>query len=325
MAMVSARIAAAAIMVAALLPPDHAAQAFGLSFGPFHLGLPLSGRHRHRHPRLARSEPSASEQSGPPTLLYPVLALPSLFDEIFVPNTSSSWAFGYDDIFDQAFGKYPRRPTADLCPRRDNTTELVARITRTTAPDAAQRPLLQKLATALGQANGYLIKSCPTVIPPEPIARLQRMEVQIDATIMALDIVRPRLQKFEQSLNDEQRARLDGSGAALDGIAPACRQRAGSPQESVARLTQAVQPTAAQRKELTKVEDALKRAANDLDADCPGAVARTALGRLEATEARLDATWRAILTIEVALADFQKSLSGEQNTRFNSLQIASVR
>jgi hypothetical protein len=324
MATVSARVFAAAVVVAALCPPDHAAHAFGLSFGPFHVGLPVPGM--HRHPRLARTEPNSSEHGGPATLLYPVLALPSLFDDIFAPSASSSWAFGYDDIFDQAFAKYPAQRTADLlCPRRDNTTELVARITRATAPDAAQQPLLQKLATALGQANGYLIRSCPAAIPSEPIARLQRMEAQVDATIMALDIVRPRLQKFEQSLSDEQRARLDGSGAALDGIAPACRLRAGSPKESVARLTQAVQPTTAQRKELTKVEDALDRAASDLEADCPGAIARTALGRLEAIEARLDATWRAILTIEVALADFQKSLSDEQNARFNTLQIASVR
>jgi hypothetical protein len=54
-------------------------------------------------------------------------------------------------------------------------------------------------------------------------------------------------------------------------------------------------------------------------------VSPTALGRLEATEARLDATWRAVETIEVALADFQTGLSDQQNIRFNALQLASTR
>ena len=36
--------------------------------------------------------------------------------------------------------------------------------------------LLQELGTALAQANGYLIKSCPAEIPPLPVERLQLMD-----------------------------------------------------------------------------------------------------------------------------------------------------
>lgn len=350
MPMVSARIGAVALALAAFFPSTHAAHAFGLNFGPFHLYLPIPGGHRRSH--VARTEPGAAEapqsnpaapnsstpsmppessvpgsaaRSGPPTLLYPVLAWPTIYDEIFAPSASSSWSFGYENIFDQAFGKYPPQRSADLCPYRDNTAALVGRVTQETSPDAKQQPLLQKLATALGQANGFLIKSCPTEIPPQPVARMQLMVNQLDAMIMALEIVRPPLQAYEQSLSDEQRARLDGGGAAVDGIAPACKTRAGSPKQSLTRLEQAVQPTAEQRPALTKVEEAFNRAETDLEADCPGDVSRTALGRLEATEARLDATWRAVQTIEVALADLQKTLSDEQNARFNNLQLASSR
>ena len=282
---------------------------------------------------MARTEPAATETpqgattpAGPPSLLYPVLAWPSIYDEIFAPSASSSWSFGYRNIFDQAFAKYTPQRSADLClpvsrsdggDRRPHHQE--------TSPDAKQQPLLQKLATALGQANGYLIKSCPTEIPAQPVARLQLMVNQLDAMIMALEIVRPPLQAFEQSLSDEQRARFDGAGAALDGIAPACKTPGGSPRQSLAELEHAVQPTDEQRPALAKVEDAFNRAQANLDADCPGAVSRTALGRLEATEERLDAAWRAAQTIQVALADFQKTLSDEQNARFNSLQLASAR
>ncbi len=341
---VSARIGVIALALATLFPTSQAAQAFGLSFGPFHLYVP--GGHRRSH--VARTEPSATEApaqpgspssaapqtslpqtglppAGPPSLLYPVLAWPAIYDEIFTPSASSSWSFGYRNIFDQAFAQYPPQRSADLCPYRDRTAEIVGRITQETSPDAKQQPMLQKLATALGQANGYLIESCPTEIPAQPVARLHLMVNQLDAMIMALEIVRPPLQAYEQSLNDDQRARLDGEGAALDGIAPACKIPAGSPRQSLAELERAVQPTAEQRPALAKVEDAFNRAQTDLDADCPGAVSRTALGRLEATEARLDAAWRAVQTIQVALADFQKTLSDEQNAKFNSLQLASVR
>ncbi len=320
------RLGVIAVALVTLFPAPQAAQAFGLNFGPFHLNLPIPGPPRQvaRTEPIATETPQAATPAGSPSLLYPVLAWPSIYDEIFTPSASSSWSFGYQNIFDQAFAKYPPQRSANLCPYHDRTAEIVGHITREASPDAKQQPLLQTLATALGQANGYLIKSCPTEIPGQPVARLQLMVNQLDAMIMALEIVRPPLQAFEQSLSDEQRVRFDGAGAALDGIAPACKMPAGSPKQSLAELERAIQPTAEQRPALTKVEDAFNRAQANLDAGCPGAVSRTALGRLEATEERLDAAWRAVQTIEVAFADFQKTLSDEQNARFNSLQLASA-
>jgi hypothetical protein len=325
MPMVSARICVIALVVAALWPPP-AAKAFGLSFGPFHLSIPIPGFRRHG--RVARTEPGAADTEaagavGEPALLYPVQAWPSLLDDIFSPSTSASWPFGYNNIFDQAFARYSPDRSAELCPRRDLSAELVFRLEKATTPDDTQRPVFQKLATALGQASGYLIKSCPTEIPSQPAARLQLMQAQLDVAIMALDIVRPQLQAYEQALNDEQRARLDGVGPAVNGVAPACRAPSGSPKQRLEQLERAVQPTEAQRQALATVEDAFTRAAQDLQADCPGQVSPTAIGRLEATEEWLDATWRAVQTIQVALANFQKELSDEQNMRLNALEIAS--
>ncbi len=281
--------------------------------------------------RLARAEPgeaaavSAPEptENGSPSLLYPVLAWPSLDDDIFWPRASAAWAFGYDNIFSQAFAKYSPQRVAASCPTRISIDEVVMRITRETMPTAAQKPLLQNLATALGQANGYLIKSCPSEIPAQPVARLQLMENQIDAAIMALDIVRPRLQAFEQSLDDKQRARLNGTvPSAANGAVPVCKLSAGSVNGPLSQLEQAVRPTDAQRPALAAVADAFNRAAATLDANCSGIMPPSALARLEAIEARLDATWRAVLTIQVALASFQSVLSDEQNGRLNALEIA---
>ncbi|MGA8651222.1 MAG: Spy/CpxP family protein refolding chaperone [Xanthobacteraceae bacterium] len=198
-------------------------------------------------------------------------------------------------------------------------------ITRLTAPTVAQKTQLEKLATALGQANGYLVKSCPAEIPAQPVARLQLMDNQIDAMIMALDIVRPRLQAFAQSLDEKQRARLNGSAAAESGSTASCKPSAASVNEPLSRLEQAVQPTEAQRPALAAVADALNRAAAMLDANCSAAPPPTALGRLERLETWLDAMWRAVQTIQVGLASFQAGLSDEQNSRLNALQIASTR
>jgi hypothetical protein len=51
---------------------------------------------------------------------------------------------------------------------------------------------------------------------------------------------------------------------------------------------------------------------------------RVPSARLQAIEARLDTTWVAVQTIEVAVAQFQKQLSDEQRARFNTLQLAAT-
>jgi hypothetical protein len=48
----------------------------------------------------------------------------------------------------------------------------------------------------------------------------------------------------------------------------------------------------------------------------------SAVARLEAIESRLDATWRAILSIQVALEGFENTLSDDQKNRFQSMIFA---
>ena len=178
-------------------------------------------------------------------------------DDIFWPTDHSSWPFSYQSIFDQAFAEYPAKRAADLCPRQLGKDDATLRIGRAIAPTAAQEPLLQKLGTALAQANGYLIKSCPAEIPPLPVERLQLMVSQIDAMTMALEIVRVPLQKFEQSLDDIQRALLSARMACAKNPEPA--------NWLMPILKQALQPTAAQEAALNDLERAFNRAASELN------------------------------------------------------------
>jgi hypothetical protein len=89
-------------------------------------------------------------------------------------------------------------------------------------------------------------------------------------------------------------------------------------------LKQALQPTAAQEAALNDLERAFSRAASELNADCYDDVPRMPSARLQAIEGRLDSTWVAVQTIQVAVAQFQKQLSDQQRARFNALQLAAT-
>jgi hypothetical protein len=271
MGVIGVRIAALGLILAVLCSSQQA-YAFALRLGPFLLGGRAHHHHRHFVRRPTEALPSEAKrtdvaQNRAPGLLYPILAWPSVADDIFGPTNYSSWPFSYQSIFDQAFAEYPAKRVADLCPRRIGKGDAALRIGREIAPTAAQQPLLQELGTALAQANGYLIKSCPAEIPPLPVERLQLMDSQIDAMTMALEIVRVPLQKFEQSLDDRQRARLSTRMASED-VTPVCAKSPEPANWPMPILKQAVQPTATQEAALNDLESAFNRAATGLNATC---------------------------------------------------------
>ena len=190
---------------------------------------------------------------------------------------------------------------------------------------------LQRLGGAIGAAADYLAKSCPTEIPQRPTARLQLMDSQIEVLTMAADIIHQPLQEFEQSLTDEQRARFSGEAAVKSTASGrrdksslrSCSASATTIDWWIGQIDKSVQPNDQQRSTLTDVQQAFGKAANDLEAHCPTSVPRSAVARLEAIESRLDATWRAILSIQVALQDFESKLSDEQKNRLQTMTFAS--
>jgi hypothetical protein len=157
------------------------------------------------------------------------------------------------------------------------------------------------------------------------------MEWQVEKLAEALDFVRPPLQEFEQSLNDTQRARFGAPlataatrAARANTIAPACAAAPPKVDASIEQISLAVQPTDDQRDAMNGLKQALRNAAGELDANCPLSLPGDPLARLEAIEARLDATWRALVSIQTALADFETKLSAEQRTRFDATDFAAV-
>lgn len=266
-------------------------------------------------------------------LLYPVLALPAVYDEIFSPPSLSPWPFSYDAILQTAFAKTAPDQNAAACPQPNRQSAVAERIRAEIRPSGNQLQQMQKLGGALGFASDYLAKACPSEVPQDSAARLQLMEWQIEKLAEALDFVRPPLQDLEQSLNDTQRARfgmpLSTAASAIhpdraNNMAPACAAAPTRVDASIEQISLAVQPTDVQGDAMNNLKQAFRNAANELDANCPLSLPGDPLARLEAIEARLDATWRALVSIQTALADFETKLSAEQRVRFDATDFAAA-
>lgn len=338
---------------AAVLSSPSPSAAFGLRLGPLHIGLPFFGGYpHHRHnvmhaaphkgagiydkadyekpatnpaitPALGRNaEPAQPGNSA--ALLYPGLALPSLYDEIFWPRRAAMWPFGYDAILRSAFSHSPAAAHSQACQPSNAANAVVGRIRAEVKPDAAQMPILQKLAEALGTASGYLAQSCPRAVPQDPAARLQLMQTQIQILSMALDLIRPPLQQFEDSLDANQRAAFVALHSSESSTVASCRTAPGAIDEPIVQIDQGVGLEPGQRDALAEVKQAFVSAAGDLDAHCPKSAPALPLARLEAMEARLDSSWRALLAMQVALAGFESQLNDQQRGRLGAITLTAA-
>jgi hypothetical protein len=329
---IGAAIAITAFAAVIASPPP--ATAFGLNIGPFHFHVPFWRGH-HRLYMRGRPTDMARPESGlglSSALLYPSVALPGIFAGVFTPANASPWPFEYQAIFATAFAKAPPAQDARLCQPSVDSNAIVGRIRAEVTPTDDQMQLLQRLGGAMGAASGFLAKSCPNEIPAQPVARLQLMESQIEELAMAVDMVRQPLQDFAQSLDADQQKRFAPAATSTDdrrnrpdAVAAACGISPSAVDWSIDQIDQTVQTTDAQRAALNDVRQAFGKAATDLEAHCPTKQPATALGRLDMIEGRLDSTWRAALSIQVALANFETKLTAEQKDRFEAMNFIAAR
>jgi LTXXQ motif family protein len=280
-------------------------------------------------------------------------------DYTFYPYAYDTfWPSAYDDVYAGMFGPYAMgygggsyrsagRPqgsaaytgggggraaggpvAADLCTGQTAglTDWPIDRIAQTVEPNDAQRATLDELRAATATSLDILKAACPTDLPSTPIGRLNAMQKRLDAMLQAVRTVRPALETFYQSLNDEQKARFNALGPddnqqqARRDLTQMCGERAaGIGSLPTERIERAVRPTDAQRATLKELQDAMADAGNVLKSDCPTYRPLTPIGRLEAMEQRLNAMLRAVTTVQPALDRFYSVLSDEQKERFNRL------
>jgi LTXXQ motif family protein len=88
----------------------------------------------------------------------------------------------------------------------------VQRIEWTLQPTQQQEGALDELKNASAKAADTLKASCPIQLPQAPVDRLDGMQQRLDSMMQEVKTVRPALDNFYASLNDEQKARFNTMG-----------------------------------------------------------------------------------------------------------------
>jgi LTXXQ motif family protein len=292
-------------------------------------------------------------------------AYSDIFEYTFWPYAYDPgyWAYAYDDFVDtvfwgtdspySAYARYPEPGAAisdlrgrerssvnpqalrQVCgdPDKGITAWPIASITRAVRPTPEQGALLDELKTAAAKAADVFKQSCADTYAMTPPGRLQAMTNRVRATLEAVRIVRPALERFYNSLSDEQQARFNALGPDVGKRAPqqpqqeanAKSESCGEPKSSltqlpIERIEAVIHPAGKQKEALAHLGEATRKAVKELQAACPDDVPLTPVGRLEAMEKRLEAMLQAAKLVQPALDEFYATLSSEQKARFNTLQ-----
>ena len=283
-------------------------------------------------------------------------AYSDIFDYTFWPYgyDEGYWAYAYDDFFDGIFwGKaglpeeyaYAPAPSSaprpsyaavqELCkqPGSGITAWPFADIEKKVGLNDEQKQLLGDVRQAAEKAAAVFKASCPSenAFPLTPPGRLRAMTARLQATLDAVQTVRPALEKFYASLSDEQKERFNeigpkqpsGAEASMASTqeAQSCKeQKPGLSNLPIEKIEDVVKPPEAQQADLDRLEEATNRAVSIMQAACPEETPITPPGRLEAMEKRLQAMIEAANTVKPALDSFYASLTNEQKARFNRLQ-----
>jgi hypothetical protein len=295
-------------------------------------------------------------------------AYSDIFEYTFWPSgyDPGYWAYAYDDFVDTVFwgaespysayarlgptdpesngattGSRPRERSGvsrqdlrQLCgdPDKGITAWPIASIEQAVQPTPEQRALLDELKSAAAKAADAFKQSCGGSYAMTPPGRLRAMTNRISATLEAVRIVRPALEKFYSSLSDEQQARFNALGPNIgersqrqpQQEASAPSDTCGEPKSSltqlpIERIETVIRPAGTQKEVLDRLREATEKAVQGLQAACPDNVPLTPVGRLEAMEKRLEAMMQAANLVQPALDEFYAALSSEQKARFNTL------
>ncbi len=311
---------------------------------------------RHRHPAAFVA------WLGP--VFWPY-AYSDIFDYTFwsYAYEPGYWAYAYDDFVDTVFWggdspysayastdpyDYPQagrgsrarqrasvspQTLQQLCgtPDKGVTAWPLADIAQAVRPTPEQRALLDELKTAATNAAAVFKDSCAETYAMTPPGRLRAMMNRISATLEAVKIVRPALENFYNSLNDEQQARFNALGPNVGERSPPPKQqeasaescgdpKSGLTQFPIQRIEAVIHPAGKQKEALDRLSEATTTGVEVLQTACPNDVPLTPVGRLEAMQHRLEAMLTAAKLVEPALDEFYATLSSEQKARFNTLQ-----
>jgi hypothetical protein len=206
----------------------------------------------------------------------------------------------------------------------------IQKIAQQVTLDQKQQDLLDDLKAATVKAVDIMQQACPTELSSTPTGRLAAMRTRVDAMLRAVEVIRPALDRFYQSLNDEQRERFIAvdqgqqaaskqSGVDLNRLCQGdLAAKSGVPVEKIQR-TLHLNPD--QESSLKALDEATIYSATMLEAKCQPDESLTPPGRLAAMQDRLEVMLKAIDTTQAALSKFYGSLNDEQKARFDRMSI----
>jgi hypothetical protein len=205
------------------------------------------------------------------------------------------------------------------------------KIVQQVGPDQQQQTLLNDLKAATVKAVNILQAACPSELPSTPTGRLSAMRARVDAMLQAVQTVRPALEKFYQSLSDEQRERFNavdqGQQSAraqqASDVALCKGESATHARLPIDRIQRTLHLTGSQDDALKALDDATARSAEMLQTKCQATQTLTPTGRLAAMQDRLASMSKALETTQTALNKFYGSLSDEQKAQFDRLNVRS--
>jgi hypothetical protein len=220
--------------------------------------------------------------------------------------------------------------------------DIVAQLEQTVKPKPAQQAAFKDLKAAMAQAADDLRRACPGETPLTPLARLNAMQQRLWAMQSAARAVRTPLANLVSLLDDEQKARLNGSAtppptrhagrrgreagqSAGNSAGPAqiCyMQSRGASEWPIEEIRTRVRPSEAQEASLKTLAENAGTMAKLLIASCPQQAPASALDRIDAILGRLDTMLYAISAVDPPLQAFYGSLTDEQKARFHSLGAA---
>ena len=293
------------------------AAAFGFHLGRFYFHLPFVGHHYHRHHLASRNEartgPNDVSRSGG-------------------DSTAARGRYATEQADREARAETNAEALENCTGLAPGVTNLpIDQIRQTVHPTADQEAALDNLSSASSQAGEIIKSSCPTSVPLTPMGRLDAAEQRLDTTIKAIRMVLLPLERFYETLSDEQRGRFNAMKGSTEGarspsdMAAMCSQQAGSfialPAQ---RIEQVIQPTPQQQSAFDDLKQAAQKVGDQLQLSCPTAVPKSPVARLVAIETRLSVVADAIKAVRPNLKNFYTSLSDDQKARFNMMGPAQV-
>lgn len=188
---------------------------------------------------------------------------------------------------------------------------------------------LAELRSALLKADKEIAAACPQGTPATVPDRLRAMQDRLWAIRVAATNLRAPLQKFHDSLTNEQKAKLAAqqpsngesqSGAPAGAAAMLCQaQTQQAPQWPAEQVARTIRPNKDQRVGLEALSKTSAQMGMMMAGSCPQKAPTTVVVRLDATLDWLDAVLFAAANVAVPVDDFYRSLNGAQKAKLDTL------